>query len=340
MNCDFEIHRGAESDESNQRGQVEFLAPRHGFCESLVMLLPPTRYVPFANGRYEVKPGLFHFGKDFGNGAADQRVFQIDETFSRYRVAKLAARTERLGKYFQTQRLDQAVSREIIAFMVRRLTSEYPSMFALEGTKFTSRLTDETVEISSEMALDALACQVQEDFAVLSVANGAHWLIAIHLCFPNHWAAEEKVGKTFAAVHAPVAGMEAMNQQGDKFARMMVDATEGIVRFVWGISTDDRLNHHPQPPSGVSVEEWSGRRFDPQQPRAFVRVERQTIWGFPQVGASLFTIRTYHLDCAEIRKNPVERTALIAAIESMSQESLRYKGLADWNDDLLRWLRG
>jgi dimethylamine monooxygenase subunit A len=30
----------------------------------------PARYFPIESGRYEVKPGLFKFGTDFGNGDA------------------------------------------------------------------------------------------------------------------------------------------------------------------------------------------------------------------------------------------------------------------------------
>jgi hypothetical protein len=61
----------------------------------------PARYFPIESGRYEVKPGLFKFGTDFGNGDADRQVFQIDDQFPRYHAVKLAARQEQLSKYYQ-----------------------------------------------------------------------------------------------------------------------------------------------------------------------------------------------------------------------------------------------
>jgi hypothetical protein len=179
--------------------------------------------------------------------------------------------------------------------------------------------------------LDALAAQVPEDIAIISTApNAHHWLSALHLCSPNHWSAEEKIGKTFAAIHEPVAGILAINQREEEWVRTMVNAVDGLMRFAWGVATDRTLNHHPQ--------NDSGRRFDRSHPGALLRVERQTIWGLPEVGAGLFTIRTSFIDCAEIRSCEQERKSLISAIRSMTAESLRYKGIDGFKDDLLNWL--
>jgi hypothetical protein len=266
---------------------------------------PRARYFPFESGRYEVKPGLFKFGADFGNGAADQHVFQHDDEFPRYHAAKLAARHERLSKYYRTHEYRPATAERVAQFVAGRLG----------------------VPVAD---LDALACQAQEDLAVIQRDGDRHWLAAIHLCFPNHWAAEEKIGRTFAEIHAPVAGIESINRQADRLVDAMIHATDGLVRFAWGMATDDRLNHHPDNTD-------PGRHFDPANPRAFVRVERQTIWGLPEVNAALFTIRTYFEDVATLDRD--RRAQLTAAIESMSPASLAYKGLTLWREDLLAWLR-
>ena len=275
----------------------------------------PARYFPLESGRYEVKPGLFKFGTDFSNGDTDKQVFQIDNQFSRYHDAKMEARHERLSKYFLT-------------YDYRPDTVERVARFIAEHLGV------------AESDLDALACQIQEDLAVIQRDGNRHWLAAIHLCFPNHWAAEDKIGKTFAEIHAPVAGIEPINRQSDKLVDVMINAAGGLVRFVWGIATDDRLNHHPEPPPGFSHEEWRGRQFDPLQPLAFLRIERQTIWGFPEVEASLFTIRTYFEDLAVLKRDePAKCAKVVSAIESMTPASLEYKGLSQSRDALLAWLR-
>jgi hypothetical protein len=242
--------------------------------------------------------------------------------------------------------------------MIERLTREHPNQFHFAGGALACALTGErlrfgpdgsgvlagvepagTVQPPYASALDALASQVQEDLALVSTAPAndgttRHWLSAVHLCFPNHWAAEDKIGRAFAAIHEPVAGMEQMNRQGDQLVSVMVGATEGLVRFAWGVTFDDKLNHHPQAPPGAGRADV----FDPVRPRAFLRVERQTVWGFPDVGAALFTIRTYLHDVAVIRRDPVRRAKLAAAVRSMSAASLAYKGLAGSHERLAGWV--
>jgi hypothetical protein len=307
----------------------------------------PAVYLPFAHGRYDVVPGLTRLGKDFGNGRADERVFQLDAEFAHYRAEKLRRRRELLSRYVAVAKANQAereIVDEVLRHMAVRLAVEYPGLFDVSD-RLRCKLTRETIELTSGKVaesssrvkpgyvslLDAIACQVQEDLAVVRVdrVTGRDWIAAIHLCFPNHWAAEEKAGTSFAAAHAPVAGIEPIAARAGEYARMMVDTKHELVRFAWGVATDTRLAHHPADPT-------PGRRFDPAKPAAFVRVERQTITGFPALSAALFTIRTSFVDVTTLSAD--HRHALAASVRSMSPESLAYKGLAPWRDDLLAWL--
>ena len=296
-------------------------------------------------------------GTDLGNGEADRRVFQIDDRFAEYRAEKLIARRERLDKYYQTYRIKNSVMAAVAKLMVDRLVEEYPQYFvvrrSMDQTMFESRLTGETLYFDPHWqlqrvengsltpayvsTLDALAMQVQEDWAVVCRAGDRNWLSAIHLCFPNYWAAEEKIGKEFAVVHAPVAGMEKINRRSQAIVQTMI-TQKPMVRFAWGLSTDTQLNHHPEPPPGVTVENWQGRQFDPCNPHLYLRIERQVIWGLPQQEAALFTIRTYFRDCHEIKQHPVLREPLRRAIASMSPASLVYKGLVESQTKILDWL--
>jgi hypothetical protein len=300
----------------------------------------PVFYVPFRHGRYDVAPGLVKFGR--GEFAADARVFQFDETFGAFRRAKQKSRGEGVGKYYCTSGLTENVAEEAARFIVRRLVVDCPDAFSEASSQHGLELScgplGETLSFDGRMrllnseyvdALDALAAQVQEDFAIVSSDNGRHWLSAAHVCLPNGWAPAEKVGGTFADVHAPVAGMAEMNRRGDELAKVMLGAVDGLVRFAWGVTFDDELNHHPDRPRAA---------FDPTRPRAFVRVERQTIWGLPRVGAALFTIRTYVYDCERFRAEPALRLALGSALRSMSAESRVYKGLGEHFDELVAWI--
>ena len=186
--------------------------------------------------------------------------------------------------------------------------------------------------------LDALAAQIQSDIVVISRnENSDNWMSAIHLCYPNHWAAEEKIGKDFATVHLPVAGIEKINQRAKAIVNTMI-ARKPMVRFAWGLSTDTCLNHHPQAPNNITSKEWLGRKFDRENPRLFLRIERQVMWGLPEYDAAIFTIRTYFRDCQVIKKDAELNNQLISAIQSMTPESLVYKGLVESKQDILAWL--
>jgi hypothetical protein len=321
----------------------------------------PANYVPLQTGKYDVGPALNAFGQDFGNGDADQKIFQIDNRFFEYRQIKLNARRERLSKYYRTHMLPADVLYSIAHFIIERLTLEHPDYFSLKSHSdqeiaLECKLTEETLVFDKQLhflgtsttsrsprpdyhdALDALACQVQEDFAIVcKSAFGRDWLGAIHLCMANRWSAEDKIGQPFQQVHKPVAGM----QNDTRTAAAMVDAIVNkgpYVRFAWGLTTDSHLNHHPRVQVNHAINRRHDRRFEPQSPRLFMRTERQTLWPFPEQRASLFTIRTYHKDCEEIRANARLNSLLISAINSMTEQQLHYKGLGRDRDRILAWL--
>lgn len=319
-----------------------------------------ARYFPLDNGRYEVKPGMAPLGKCFGNGAADKLVFQIDDTFINYRQEKITSRQESLSKYFQTSNYSDIVATAVSKFIVRRLTEEHPNYFHIENFEsgvlaLNCLLTQETlyfdknynlqkvltqsdaISIPYTCSLDALAAQVQEDITVIIRGDNTNWVGAIHLCFPNHWSAEDKIGKDFATVHAPVAGIEKINRRSLAITNTMI-MHQPMVRFAWGLSTDTRLNHHPQPPLNTPVEVWSGRKFDIDNPCLYLRIERQVIWGLPESDTAIFTIRTYFRNVALIKQDAPSRQKLVSAIKSMTVDSLIYKGLLESRDAILAWL--
>ncbi|MFT5377809.1 MAG: hypothetical protein ACI906_004650 [Candidatus Latescibacterota bacterium] len=314
-------------------------------------------YFPLTEKGYEVKPGFYRLGTDLGNGTRDAQVFQFDSGFSVGRQSKERARAEALGKYWCTDRFAPEVASGIARFIVEHLPREHPDIFSLHKRDGLSVLrckhTEEALCFDDAMelvvdkteqqagppyidALDALALQVQEDLAVVCRQGEQDWLAAVHLCSANHWAAADKVGQNFVDVHAPVAEMEALNARSASLVAAMIEKGP-YMRFAWGLATDTRLNHHPQPPLGVDKEQWQGRRFARTNPHLYMRIERQVLWGFTVLDAALFTIRPYFLDCAKLER--ARRTQLASALETMSAAVLAYKGLADSRDEMLVWLR-
>lgn len=316
-----------------------------------LILPPPARYFPLEKGLYEVVPGLYKLGFDFGNGAADARLFQIDEQFPLYRENKLACRKERLAKYVCEADFSAEKSEVVCRFIADRLHGEYPDLFRWDGGVFTSALTQETFRFDENMrllpgtpyanAFDALCSQLQEDIAVVSRRpDKSNWLSALHLCSPSHWAAEDKIGKDFKFIHGPVPHFEKLNKASDGLVEAMIHKGP-YVRFIWSFVTDQRLNHHTEAPPGWDPVKWKGRIFHPENPDNpfHFRVERQVIHGLPEVESALFGIRVSFLSGQEVRNSPEKNRLLRSALFSMSPEARVYKGVAHCFDELVAWLR-
>jgi hypothetical protein len=316
----------------------------------------PVRYFPLEKGVYEVAAGLKTLTTDFGNGRLDGQVFQLDQSFSRFRKNKEACRAERLSKYYREHECPPSVMTAICRLITRKLLEENPEHFTLkekpEGFELGCRLTDETLRFDREWrllgprqydsAFDALAMQVSEDLNVLVVdpSTKKNWLAASHLCAPSSWRAEDKIGKDFFAIHTPVPTIEPMLKAASGLVQAMVYKGP-YVRFVWGMTTHDRPNHHPDPPEGASREEWRGKPLTSALSAGepiYLWVERQITLPCPEAHASLFTIRASFIPLAEVRENARERDLLIETYRSMHPSVREYKGLDEAYEPIMKWL--
>jgi len=174
----------------------------------------------------------------------------------------------------------------------------------------------------------------EEDFAVLDGASGTlPWLC---VCVPSHWAPEDKLGRTFAEVHAPIADNAALLAAARHLVEV-VTAGERWERFVWTVAPSPRYDQHPRrharapwPPAG-----------DPQYfaERCWLRTERQTFLPVADATAqAVFGIRVMLAPLAQAVDTPARAQRLHDALASMSDAVLAYKNLTDARDPLLRWL--
>lgn len=294
------------------------------------------KYLPFINGLYSVAPGLFPLAKT--EGVPESLVFHIDDHYENYIANKKECRDEDIRKYYPHPHFGDAVYHTVVNYIVSQMVTEHPGIFEFEVLNSVARLrnslTGEVIQWHiSDLKLadssvyvdlfDALCSQLQEDFAVCQLTKNDNLMAAIHLCAPNHWAASDKTGRPFQEVHAPVPGMEKQMPHVQKMLQSVV-AKGPFYRFAWGISTDDRLNHHPVPFPEADPAFWRGRQISEDAP-LFIRTEKQNLIGFPAVNAFLFTIRTYFYNVEELAAD--EKQKLWLAVKSMMDASLEYKGL-------------
>lgn len=313
-------------------------------CSSDI-LPPPAAYSPHLSGVYRVTGGLSPLTRSFGNEELDALVFQIDADFPRYHANTVRARSESLRTYYANEGWARDTESVVIPYIVRQLTDEHPQNFRLRPkthhVELECALTGETLHFDENFrlrasgdagyvdAFDALASQVQEDLSVMHLAEGGGRLIAANITAPSGWDPREKIGKDFAEIHAPVPGIGQVVHSAPEVLQSILHG-RSRQRFVWGISTDDDLDHHPERALGPPTP------FDPDDPSLFVRMERQVLVGIESVPAILFCVHVYHRDCAAMDSD--ERSALRAGLLSMSTASREYKGVAASFDAIVDWL--
>ncbi|MEP7298438.1 MAG: heme-dependent oxidative N-demethylase subunit alpha family protein [Burkholderiales bacterium] len=178
-----------------------------------------------------------------------------------------------------------------------------------------------------------LALAFAEDFAVIDGAS-AHipWLA---VCLPSHWAPEDKIGRHFAQVHAPVADNRTLITASDHLARLVTGA-DRWERFVWTVTRHPRLSQHPQ---RCDAAPWPAAvDADALAARAFFRTERQTFIPLPAHEQAIFTIHVQMQPLVDALQTPAQARQLHDAIASMSPAVLNYRSLTDARDRLLAWL--
>ena len=184
-----------------------------------------------------------------------------------------------------------------------------------------------------ERAVALLCLAFEEDFAVLD-GRGATvpWLA---VCLPSRWAPEEKLGRHFAEVHAPVADNTLLIEASDRLARL-VTGSERWERFVWTLSADPRLHQHPK---RGKVDWPEAKDAEAVAAVASLRHEHQTFIPVPGTGQAVFTIHVASepLDAAVHTRG--DATRLHDALASMSASVLAYRGLTSVRDPLLEALR-
>lgn len=253
---------------------------------------------PLRKGKYEVSPGL---------SPLDSDVFLKDQNFNDYIEQKSICFNENKDKYLCLD--EEFLSNESVCqdFLNQCASKDYSSI--------------------AQMTLNT-----QEDFALMKGEKA----IAISLCFPNHWDPREKISQDFNHIHIPVADFGQIAKNATRLSRSLIERGP-FKRFAWGLSTDTRLNHHPEAPKGVSDELWYGRSFkNDGNHKLYMRVERQHMVGLAEENICLFTIRTYFLDVAQIPAG--ELKLLKEAIFSMTDDTLTYKGIKKNLDDVISYI--
>ena len=179
-----------------------------------------------------------------------------------------------------------------------------------------------------------LSLAFAEDFALLDGRTATLPWLAV--CLPSRWAPEEKIGRHFAEVHAPVADSELLVAASASLTRL-VTGPERWERFVWTVSAEPRLHQHPAR-GAVDWPDLDAADAEALADAASFRSERQTFVPIAGREQAIFTIRVDSVPLADAVKSADAARRLHDAIASMSPAVLAYRRLDGARDRLLAWL--
>ena len=188
--------------------------------------------------------------------------------------------------------------------------------------------------LPAELRLAALlSLAFAEDFAVIDATSGRIPWLAV--CLPSYWAPEDKVGRHFAEVHAPVADNALLIGAAAHLVRL-VTGTERWERFVWTITRSGKLHQHPK--HDVAAHWHADLDAHGLAAQAFFRTEHQTFIPMPTQRQAIFTIHVETHALTDALAAPADARLVHDALASMSAPVLAYRGLTNARERLLQWL--
>ncbi|MFM8609684.1 MAG: heme-dependent oxidative N-demethylase subunit alpha family protein [Burkholderiaceae bacterium] len=194
--------------------------------------------------------------------------------------------------------------------------------------------------LGAEAALP-LELRFEEDFALVDGERGTiPWMC---LCVPSHWAPEDKLGLSLAAIHAPVADAATLLAASEALTRL-VTSGEHWQRHVWTVSPSPRHDQHPRRHARTPwpvVDTGHPDALDRFARQCWLRAERQSFLPVPggsNTRQSVFAIRVMLQPLVDAVSDTARAQRLHDAIASMNGAVLAYKGLTEARDPLLRWL--
>jgi hypothetical protein len=280
----------------------------------------------------------------------DGRLVEVDPATYSYELGlKRAILAGDQRYYAQALPGSEPAQWECVELLLGALARDYPQHFAVRqhGERWTidNRLLGESHGLHlgqsaslGTFPLDWVGRLVQEDLLLMS---GDEWagfpLVAGQLCFANRWCLDDKIGRSFLEIHAPVPGFAEQVGRSSSMLMARLKPERPVWRLNWSVLTSGALN---RPPCDDDVLDMGKVDVTPETAgaRCFFRTERQTLTRLPRTGAILFMVRTYVAPVERLVADDDWRCSMLGVLRSAPPELLDYKGMTPFVDALVAYL--
>jgi dimethylamine monooxygenase subunit A len=289
---------------------------------------------------------------------ASDCIVEIDDRYQAETSLKARILASDHRYYCQATACSEPLQWEAVQLLLSNMARHYPHYFSLrmDGQRMCwinrlldmeTRLTLGDVESMPPCGpgddrltrpLDWIGRQVQEDLLLVSgEPDGGTPLVAGQLCFAGSWCLDDKMGKSFLAIHHEVPQFADRIGRSADMAMQRLKPDRLVGRSNWNIVASDRLNCAP-----ATLSEWihsrRGITIRNAGERCFLRLEWQTLSRLPETRGALFTIHTTLQPIASVVASAERLRRLTSVVKGIPRPTREYKNMAVFADTLIEYL--
>lgn len=261
-----------------------------------------------------------------------------------FRVAPGLSRVDRTQTDFDTILWRHARQPDYRTFKEQRWRQGDGQAGVVDPQVLEAIAAQEKHQTGQRIAADAraLSTHLPEDFVILHDEPEVGFVVRyLSVCFASNWSPADKLGLSFAGVHAPVADNQAMLA-----ARAGIESIAfrqaPMRRHVWLLSPSPALWQNPdeRAPRWAQTLANAAQRKQSLLSQVQFRVERQTTLPLPTIKRAVFFIHVMVCPLMEVLRLDACRAQQLAdALDSMSPAFLAYRGMTTLRKPLTLALR-
>ena len=276
-------------------------------------------------------------------------VIEIDTHYQKETALKNSLLNQDHAYYFNKLQGTSAAEWEALEKITADLITYDPVNFSLYKSgkewRWVNRLLNESqsftfgIDTSLPLSpLDWIGRQIQEDLVIL---DNKGVVVAGQLCFPSGWSLNEKLGKQFIEVHAPLPAVtNPMISAANKLIER-IPAGKPMSRNNWGFRFGDQLDLSSKHTASYRQKIREG--LSEPTPEAigqkiFLRVEHQTLTRLAYSDCILFTIHTHQSPLEEEVINRERAGVMLSFLKTVPPSLIEYKVMDLFYDKLIEYL--
>ncbi|EMG48342.1 hypothetical protein SBY92_003252 [Candida maltosa Xu316] len=316
----------------------------------------PLKSYPFKNGEYKLTMGIRTLDPQdwlLIEPTYKSRIAHKEKIISNSHPDYPADKDTRSATIFSTPECVPAII-EFYEMVMQYMCDKYPTCFQKENDTIHNLITGKSYPTTGTDPIkleEYLVENIEEDFIILlkdptreDEENGTEYFFKGGVfAFAAGFNPSDRFNKPLTFIHHPIPGYETkLKTSMNRFFNRLSPGSF-ITRSNFSMQTHNKFyvddaNKGHNLPEGYVQEPLKYEDLDFEN-QVHYRSERQVLTKLPKSGAIVFTIRTYLLPLADVKREGKEvRERLIGAIRGLPKDISQYKRGDEWGPAVIQFL--